>query len=110
VSYTTKVSTSVAGELTIGHTLPADAEVQAVILDGEQVAVEDYDVVDSTRGREVSVEISTGGPHELVVTTSYSCTALAEGCLPGHPLHRNHPSQRRTELVVAVEAWPPAWS
>ena len=68
-SYTTKVETSVAGELTIGHTLPADAVVQSVTLDGEQVAVEDYDVVDTTRGREVRIETSTGGPHELVVTT-----------------------------------------
>lgn len=69
-SYTTKVETSVAGELTIGYTLPADAEVQSVTLDGEQVAVEDYDVVDTTRGSEVRIETSTGGPHELVVTTS----------------------------------------
>jgi hypothetical protein len=70
ISYTTKVETSVAGELTIGHTLPADAVVQSVTLDGEQVAVEGYDVVDTTRGREVRIETSTGGPHELVVTTS----------------------------------------
>jgi glycogen debranching enzyme len=69
-SYTTKVEASVAGELTIGHTLPADAEVQSVTLDGEQVAVEDYDVVDTTRGREVRIETSTGVPHTLVVTTS----------------------------------------
>ena len=68
-SYTTKVETSVAGELTIGHTLPADAVVQSVTLDGEQVAVEGYEVVDTTRGREVRIETSTGGPHELVVTT-----------------------------------------
>jgi glycogen debranching enzyme len=67
-TYTTEVSESPAGwNLTIGHTLPAGAGVQSVTLDGQPV---NYQTVDTTRGREVRVETSTGGLHELVVTTS----------------------------------------
>jgi glycogen debranching enzyme len=64
--YTTEVAASAGWNLTIGHTLPAGAEVQSVTLDGNST---EYDVVDTTRGREVRVETSTGTPHELVVTT-----------------------------------------
>ena len=53
--------------MTIGHTLPAGAGVQSVTLDGQPV---NYQTVDTTRGLEVRVETSTGGPHELVVTTT----------------------------------------
>jgi hypothetical protein len=66
-TYTTKVSASTSWNLTIGHTLPAGAGVQSVTLDGQPV---NYQTVDTTRGREVRVETSTGGLHELVVTTS----------------------------------------
>jgi glycogen debranching enzyme len=67
-TYTTEVSESPAGwNLTIGHTLPAGTGVQSVTLDGQPV---NYQTVDTTRGREVRVETSTGGLHELVVTTS----------------------------------------
>jgi glycogen debranching enzyme len=66
-TYTTKVSASTSWNLTIGHTLPAGAGVQSVTLDGQPV---NYQTVDTTRGREVRVETSTGGVHELVVTTS----------------------------------------
>ena len=66
-TYTTEVSASTSWNLTIGHTLPAGAGVQSVTLDGQPV---NYQTVDTTRGREVRVETSTGGLHELVVTTS----------------------------------------
>jgi glycogen debranching enzyme len=65
--YTTEVSASATWELTIGHTLPEGASVAAVTLDGEPVA---YEVVDTTRGREVRVQTSTNRRHILVVTTS----------------------------------------
>jgi hypothetical protein len=67
-TYTTEVSESpTCWNLTIGHTLPAGAGVQSVTLDGQPV---NYQTVDTTRGREVRVATSTGGLHELVVTTS----------------------------------------
>jgi hypothetical protein len=53
--------------LTIGHTLPAGQEVEAVTLDGAPSA---YEVVETIRGREVRVETSTGAVHMLAVTTS----------------------------------------
>jgi hypothetical protein len=40
--------------------------VQSVTLDGQPV---DYQVVDTTRGREVRVQTNTGAPHILEVTT-----------------------------------------
>jgi hypothetical protein len=65
--YTTKVVSAPAGwTLTIGHTLPADATVKSVILDGRSTS---HDVVDTTRGREVHVKTSTGTSHTLTVTT-----------------------------------------
>jgi hypothetical protein len=70
-TYTTKVSESPAGwNLTIGHTLPAGATVETVTLDGNPVEPDDVVEVDTFRGHEVRVDTSTGGPHELVVTTS----------------------------------------
>jgi glycogen debranching enzyme len=72
-TYTTKVSESPADwNLTIGHTLPAGATVETVRLDGDLLDgdADDYDVVNTFRGREVHVQTSTGGPHTLEVTTS----------------------------------------
>jgi glycogen debranching enzyme len=66
--YTTQVDSAPAGwTLTIGHTLPAGATVKSVTLDGKSTT---YDVVDTTRGREVHVKTSTGTSHTLTVTTS----------------------------------------
>jgi glycogen debranching enzyme len=66
--YTTQVDSAPAGwTLTIGHTLPAGATVKSVTLDGKSTT---YDVVDTTRGREVDVKTSTGTSHTLTVTTS----------------------------------------
>jgi glycogen debranching enzyme len=66
-TYTTEVSESPAGwNLTIGHTLPAGAQVLSVTLDGQPVS---YQTEDTTRGREVRVQTNTGAPHTLEVTT-----------------------------------------
>src|SRR5215204_3853345 len=65
--YTTQVvSAPTSWTLTIGHTLPAGATVKSVTLDGKSTT---YDVVDTTRGREVHVKTSTGTSHTLTVTT-----------------------------------------
>ncbi len=64
--YTTEVSAAAGWNLTIGHTLPAGATIKSVTLDGNSAS---YDVVDSTRGREVRVATTTGQRHTLVVTT-----------------------------------------
>jgi glycogen debranching enzyme len=63
--YTTEVSAPSGWELTIGHTLPAGAKVKTVTLDGQP---SEYDVVDTTRGREVRVQTTTDQGHTLVVT------------------------------------------
>jgi hypothetical protein len=55
-----------AWALTIGHTLSEGAQVRSVTLGVEPV---EYDVVDTTRGREVRVETNANRLHSLVVTT-----------------------------------------
>ena len=64
--YTAEVSAPAGWTLTIGNTLPAGATIKSVTLDGKSTA---YNVVDTTRGREVHVETLTGSSHTLVVTT-----------------------------------------
>jgi len=64
--YTTEVSAPAGWTMTIGQTLPAGSTVKSVTLDGKSTA---YDVVDTTRGREVRVETTTDQDHTLVVTT-----------------------------------------
>ena len=64
--YTTEVSAPPGWNLTIGHTLPAGATVKTVSLDGNSTS---YDVVDTTRGREVRVATTRGQRHTLMVTT-----------------------------------------
>ena len=64
--YTTQVSAPAGWTLTIGQTLPTGATVKSVTLDGEPTT---YDVVDTTRGREVHVKTSTGASHTLSVAT-----------------------------------------
>jgi glycogen debranching enzyme len=63
--YTTEVSAPSGWNLSIGHTLPAGTAVNDVTLDGKRVK---YDVVDTTRGREVRVQTTTDQRHTLVVT------------------------------------------
>jgi predicted RNA methylase len=52
--------------LTIGHVVPADAEVERVRLDGRDV---DYEVADTARGREVTVSLEAAAScrHSLEV-------------------------------------------
>jgi glycogen debranching enzyme len=66
-TYTTKVTALAGLTLVIGHVIPPDEEITSVQLDG--APVEDYEVIDSTRGQEVHVRTTTGGEHTLVVTT-----------------------------------------
>jgi hypothetical protein len=65
--YRTTVEAPAGWRLTIGYTLPAGLEVEAVILDGAPTG---YEVVETIRGREVRVETATGTMHMLAVTTS----------------------------------------
>jgi hypothetical protein len=51
-------------KLTIGHTVPRDAEVVSVTLDGNVVP---YEVRSTNRGKEVLVEAAPGGEHTLMV-------------------------------------------
>lgn len=62
--YTTTVGDAAGLSLLIGHVLPADAEIQSVTLDGEQVP---HTVISTARGQEVRVEAGGSGEHLLVV-------------------------------------------
>lgn len=67
--YTTMVNASVPGmTLTIGHTLPAGADIASVTLDGEPV--QNPTLVDTKRGREVRVETNTDSAHTLTVVSN----------------------------------------
>ena len=59
---------SVAANLTVGHTLPAGSEVSSVTLRGRRV--EDYDVRNTNRCKEVLVEAEPREKQELVLTTA----------------------------------------
>jgi hypothetical protein len=65
-SYVTSVVAPTGWNLTIGHTLPANSQVQSVTLNGSPAA---FRIVDTNRGREVHVQINSGGKHELTVQT-----------------------------------------
>jgi hypothetical protein len=68
-SYTTAVTPEVALEdLAVGHTVPRDAEVRSVTLNGEPT--EDYEVTTTNRGKEVVVSAESDGEQTLVVETS----------------------------------------
>jgi glycogen debranching enzyme len=62
--YRTSVDAPEGLRLTIGHTLPRDAEIDGVTLDG---APAEYVVRDTIRGREVQVETTTGALRTLEV-------------------------------------------
>jgi hypothetical protein len=65
-TYTTIVEPDVAlGSLEVGHTIPRDAEVLSVTLNG--ASVEDYRVRETNRGQEVLVDAPTTGPQTLEV-------------------------------------------
>ena len=65
-TYTTSVFAHAPVRLRIGHTLPADADVGRVRLDGRPVSA---DECVTNRGLEVTVPASPGAKHTLVVTT-----------------------------------------
>lgn len=64
--YTTVVDAPAGLALTLGHMLPADAEVLSVTLDDQPA---EPTVTDTPRGRQVSVETTSGAPHTIVVET-----------------------------------------
>jgi hypothetical protein len=66
-TYTTTVSAHLSTELTIGHTLPAGANVKSVTLNGSKAK---YTVRDTNRGREVLVSAPSGSEQKLVVSAS----------------------------------------
>ena len=55
-----------ADKVTIGHTLPAGVQPAVVMLDGRRV--HNYEVVETNRGTEVTVQ-TTAGHHTLIITT-----------------------------------------
>jgi hypothetical protein len=55
-----------AGEVAIGHTLPAGSRPATVVLDGKRL--HSYQVVETNRGTEVTVPTSPGR-HTLTITT-----------------------------------------
>nr|MBA2712197.1 glycogen debranching protein [Rubrobacteraceae bacterium] len=63
-TYTTKVSTGLNVDLTIGHTIPRGATVGSVRLNGENVR---YNVRTTNRGKEVLAHAPTTGGQTLVV-------------------------------------------
>ena len=65
-TFTTTVTAHAPVRLRIGATLPADAHVDQVRLDGRKVSADERD---TNRGLEVTVATSPGAKHTLVVTT-----------------------------------------
>ncbi len=88
--YRTTMEAPAGLQLTIGHTLPAGLEVEAVLLDGVPAA---YEIVETIRGREVRVETSTGAVHMLAVRAGRERVHLSAehtslvGTLAGDTLH-----------------------
>ena len=64
--YVTSVVAPIGWNLTIGYTLPANSQVQSVTLNGSSAA---FQIFDTNRGREVHVQINSGGKQELRVQT-----------------------------------------
>ena len=64
---TTVVPNVTLKKLTVGHTVPRDAEVVSVTLNGNAVP---YEVRSTNRGKEVLVEAAPDGEHTLVVATA----------------------------------------
>ncbi|MGH3090501.1 MAG: glycogen debranching protein [Rubrobacteraceae bacterium] len=65
--YTTTVTPNLTADLTLGHTLPKDAEVASTTLDGQPIP---YETRDTNRGLEVLVEAGqSAGERTLIITT-----------------------------------------
>jgi hypothetical protein len=68
-AYTTRVEPAVAlDELVVGHTVPRDARILSVTLNG--APVDDYLVRETNRGQEILIQAATSGEQTLVVTTA----------------------------------------
>ncbi len=68
-AYTTRVEPAVAlDELVVGHTVPRDAGILSVTLNG--APIEDYQVRETNRGKEILVKAAASGEQTLVVTTA----------------------------------------
>jgi hypothetical protein len=63
-TYTTKVSTALDVNLTIGHTVPHGTKVSSATLNGKNVC---YKALTTNRGEEVVVDAPAAGAQELVV-------------------------------------------
>jgi hypothetical protein len=68
-AYTTRVEPAVAlDELVVGHTVPRDAGILSVTLNG--APIEDYQVRETNRGKEILVNAATSGEQTLIITTA----------------------------------------
>jgi hypothetical protein len=66
INYVTTVSAPVGWGLTIGYTLPANAQVKSVRLNGSPVA---FRIVPTNRGEEIHVQTNSGGTQEVRIQT-----------------------------------------
>ena len=64
--YVTEVTLPVGCRLEIGHTLPANASIESVTLNGKAA---DYEVRSSHRGSEIVAQVFTAGSYRLVIQT-----------------------------------------
>jgi len=66
-SYFTYVVAPTGWRLMIGYALPANSQIQSVMLNGSPAA---FQIFDTNRGREVHVQTNSGGNQELAVDTN----------------------------------------
>jgi len=64
--YVTEVTLPVGCRLEIGHTLPANASIESVTLNGKAA---DYEVHSTHRGSEIVAQGFTAGSYRLVIQT-----------------------------------------
>jgi hypothetical protein len=64
--YITKVILPAGCRLGIGHTLPANAAIESVTLNGKDAA---YEVRSTHRGHEVVAQVADAGAYRLVIQT-----------------------------------------
>jgi len=66
INYITTVSAPAGWSLTIGYTLPANAQVKSVRLNGSPAA---FRIVSTNRGEEIHVQTNSGGTQEVRIQT-----------------------------------------
>jgi glycogen debranching enzyme len=64
--YVTSVAAPTGWKLTIGQTLPANSQIQAVTLNGSPAA---FQIVPTNRGEEIHVQTNSGGTQEVRIQT-----------------------------------------